>query len=290
VPVGPPPKKRTGLKILGSVVSFLLVACVVVVAKTGAASFLEGLGKDPVPTGAVPSGISATSDATAAPTGPFVGTPAAEYPEGEDGITMPPAAAVTGFSKSAVAAALAEVKKGLIAARLDPKMLVERDPSDLLALLAQDSRDGIRKDFTSNNFFTFASQIAPGYDLTSDEVRVRGRVTFRASTEGDIRLLEVITNFVWVYPFSGELKEPGDHLVIVHDEVHWVFPVEADVERSSRGMWINEASGYVSNIDCSQLDRSLLALGKPQLVPGGADEDPDAMFDPNRSLEIEDTC
>jgi hypothetical protein len=55
-------------------------------------------------------------------------------------------------------------------------------------------------------------------------------------------------------------------------------------------MWINEASGYVSNIDCSQLDRSLLALGKPQLVPGGADEDPDAMFDPNRSLEIEDTC
>jgi hypothetical protein len=25
-------------------------------------------------------------------------------------------------------------------------------------------------------------------------------------------MLEVITNFVWVYLFSGELKEPGDHL------------------------------------------------------------------------------
>jgi hypothetical protein len=121
-------------------------------------------------------------------------------------------------------------------------------------------------------------------------VRVKGRVTFRATKEDGIRLLEVITNFVWVYPFSGSLSKPGDHLVIVHDEVHWAFPVEADVEKSSRGMWINEAQGYASNIDCALLDQSLLALGKPRLVPGGSAEDDNAAFDPNRSLDIKDTC
>ncbi|HEX6873162.1 MAG TPA: hypothetical protein VF163_18850, partial [Micromonosporaceae bacterium] len=139
------------------------------------------------------------------------------------------------------------------------------------------------------NFFSFASQVAPGHSLTSDAIRVKGRVTFRATKEDDIRLLEVITNFVWVYPFAGTANKPGDRLVIVHDEVHWVFPVDADVEKSSRGMWINEAQGYASNIDCDLLDQSLLALGKPTFVPGAGD-DPDTAFDPDRSLDIEGTC
>ncbi len=285
-----PPKRHVALKILGSVMAFLLIACVIAVAKVGVGGFLDGLGRKATPTGAVPSGISATSTETAAPTGPFEDTPAAEYPEGAAGITLPAAVAVTGFSKSQVAAALTKVKQGLIAARLDPKMLVARDTSGLVNLLAPDARTDIRKNFTDQNFVSFASQIAPGYTLTSDKARVKGRVTFRAKTEDSIRLLEVITNFVWVYPFSGELSDPGDHLVIVHDEVHWVFPVNADVENSSRGMWINEAESYASNIDCELLKKSLLALGKPQLIPGGSNEDENAMFDPNRSLDIADTC
>ena len=39
------------------------------------------------------------------------------------------------------------------------------------------------------------------------------------------------------------------------------------------------------------LDKSLLALGKPQFVPGRGNQDEDAIFDPNASLgDFKETC
>src|SRR5262245_48811054 len=292
-PIPPPaPKKRGAVKVIGSVLSFILILVVVVVAKTGVRSFLDGLGSNSHPTTAPPSGISATSENTAAPTGPYEKTPAAEYPEGEAGITLPTASAVPGFTKSQVAANLQKVKQGMIAARLDPAMLTAHDTSKLLGLLAPETRSHIKKSyFHKTDFFFLATQIAPGYTLTSDPIRSKGRVTFRGKKDNGVRLLEVITNFVWVYPFSGELKEPGDHLVVMHDEVTWVFPADNDVEKNSRGMWIDGAEAYASNIDCDLLDKSLLALGKPKVVPlGSGNQDDDAAFDPNGSLDIKSTC
>jgi hypothetical protein len=289
-PVPPPPKGKAGkvIAIIGSVLAIALI----VGAIRGIPALLGAIDRNASshPTASVPSGDTATSDTTAAPTEPFQGTPAATYPEGEAGITLPAAKAVTGFNKNQVAAGLAKVKAALIATRLDPKML-GGDNSALIAMLAQDARESITKDFSSGQFFSYATQIAPGHSLTSDKVRVKGRVTFRATKEGDIRLLEVITKFVWVYPFSGELKEPGDHLVIVQDEVHWVIPVDADVEKSSRGLWINSAESFASNIDCELLDKSLLALGKPQFIPGGGNQDEEAIFDPDAALnQFKETC
>jgi len=288
----PAPRRRTAVKILSSIGSVVLVICIAVAVKS-APAFLEGLGggNQTFPSASHPSGEFATSTATASPTGPFEGTPAATFPVGEAGITLPVARAVSGFSKSQVAAALAKVKKGLVAARLDQRMLVGRDSSALLSLLAPDARSGVKTDFDKDNFFSFATQIAPGAKLADRPPRVRGRVTFRAAKVDGVRLLEVITNFVWVYPFAGVATGPGDRLVVVHDEVHWSFPVGSDVESTSRGMWLGEAKGYASGMDCDQINKSLLALGKPSAVPGGASGGDDAtMFDPDRSLEIKDTC
>lgn len=274
-PAVPPKKKHTGLKVLASVLSMLLIACFVGLVKFGVGALLD-LAKDEV---------------TPAPSNPFEGTLAADFPEGEAGIVLPQASAVTGFTEQQVADALEKVRQGLIAARLDQRMLVDHDSSVLLNLLAPDAQDALKDDFAQGTFFSFASQIAPGYSLTEDKVRVKGTVEFKANTIDDIRVLEVITKFVWVYAFTGELKRPGDHLVVVRDEVHWVFPVDADVEKSSRGMWINEATGYASNIDCDLLDQGLLALGKPRTVVGAQPtEDEDAVFDPNGSLDLPTTC
>ena len=283
-------KRRGPAVILSTVGIIVLVACIagaIRIVPTVLDNINDAQG---APSATHPSGVFATSTATSAPTGPFENTPAATYPAGAAGITLPAATAISGFTKAQVAASLDKVKKALIAARLDTKMLVNRDPSTLINMLAPDARPSIRNDFDKKDFFIFASQLAPGSTLTSDGPRVKGRVTFRAAKDGDIRLLEVITNFVWVYPFSGSLAEPGDHLVVVHDEVHWMFPASADVENSSRGMWIDAAEGYASNIDCDQLKKSLLALGKPEAVLPGSGEDEDTMFDPDRSLAIKETC
>jgi hypothetical protein len=291
----PPPSKprRPVVRVLTTIGTVVLVICVGSVLRVAIPAALDAMtNKGSHSTAAPPSGISATSTAKAAPTGPFEHTPAAEYPEGEAGITLPDAAAVTGFTESQVAADLQLVRKGLIAGRLDPTMLVTHDPSTLLNLLAPDNRTSIRTDyFDKNNFMSVATEIADGYSLTTDPIRVKGRVTFRPTTQDGVRALEVITNFVWVYPFSGELREPGDHLVVVHDEVHWLFPHEADVVKTGRGMWIYESQAYASNIDCALLNQSLIALGKPQFVPGAGHDDGNTAFDPNHSLDnIKTTC
>jgi hypothetical protein len=284
----PAPKKGKTAKILSSVSGFVAVLCVIVAIK--AVPAIIDKADDSTPTHVQPSGIFATSDADSAPTAPFEDTPAAHFPEGEAGIALPAATAVPGFTKAKVDAALKKVKQALVLNRLDSKTLLSHDTSALLAMLAPDARGGVKKDFTDRNFFIFATHIASGYSLTSDPIKVKGRVTFRGATNDNIRMLEVTTNFVWVYPFSGELKETGDHLVIVHDEITWAFPVDVDVEKGSRGMWIYEANGFASNIDCVLLDQSLIALGKPQLLAPGASQDEDAPFDPDGTLEIDETC
>jgi hypothetical protein len=78
----------------------------------------------------------------------------------------------------------------------------------------------------------------------------------------------------------------------VQDEVHWVIPAEADVVKSSRGLWIQNAESFGSNIDCVLADKSLLALGKPMpVLGGGTDENEKAIFDPNASLDqFKTTC
>ena len=76
------------------------------------------------PTATAPPGVSATSTASAVPTGPFEGTPAAQYPEAETGVTLPAGTAVPGFTAEQVNARLQQVKQALVASRLDPAMLI----------------------------------------------------------------------------------------------------------------------------------------------------------------------
>ena len=288
--------KRIGRRTVwlsGAVVLALASAVVVAVAVMVVAPAVSGSAPGPVPgagtpglPGASASVLAGTGALTAA--GPFAGTPAAEFAAGEAGIVLPVATAVPGFSTAAVADVLAQVKRALIAARLDPAMLVNRDPSKLLDILAPDSRGRASSDFDRGVFLSYASQIAPGSRLADEGPRVRGEMTFRASTEGEVRLLEVVSNVVWVYPFTGG-SPAGRSLVVVHDEVVWHFPVASDVEPDARGLWIDLATAVVSNVDCTQLAKSLLALGTPQPgATGPADEA--AIFDPDRPVAADSTC
>jgi hypothetical protein len=284
--------KRKGLKILGGVLTLILLAVLAAVVKNGAGGLLGAGGSDPTvhPTATVPSGVSATSSASASLTGPFAGTPAVQFPEGDTGIILPAATAVPGFTDAQVAAGLQQVKRALVAARLDPAMLVSHDSAPLLRLLSPQAGKEIKPYFDKADFFGFATQVAPDHALTSDKVRVTGQITFRGSTEGGIRLLQVVTNFVWVYPFAGTLEESGDHLVIVHDQVTWAIPVDSDVTKDYRGLRLSSWDAFASNMDCDLLKKSLLALGKPQLVTAGTANKDNSAFDPSRSLDVTNTC
>jgi len=240
------------------------------------------------PTASQPSGVFATSSATADPAGPFAHTPAARWAEGEAGITLPPAAAVTDFATEAVAADLATVDAALVAGRLDHKMLVDHDPSAFLDLLAPQARTDIGEDIRSRDMLGLVTSIDPEAHLDSHPPRVSGRMTFLSTIDDEGRtVLEIVTNYVWAYAF-----DTGD-VSLVHDEVHWRFYQDGDVMESGRGLWVFDYRGYVSNMDCDASQRGLLA--PPRRLSGGGvtspdPENPDNYYDPNHTLEIADGC
>jgi hypothetical protein len=225
-----------------------------------------------------------------APKTPFEGTPVDAFPQAEAGIIVPAATDVPGFSKDDVAKALADVKKAMIAGRLDTKMLTDHDISVFMGLFAPAMKPDLQDYFDKKEFMPFATQIAPSFKLTSDPVRVKGEMTFQGTTVDGLRVIEVVTNYVWVYAFTGELSEPGDHLVSIHDKITWLFPHPEDVIDEAVGMNLSEWEAFASNMDCDLFDQSLIGLGKPRYVVGGGQENPNDAFDPNGSLNVTNTC
>jgi hypothetical protein len=288
----PQPKRSLGAKVwpkIAGSLGVIVVVCVFGLVKAGVGGFLDASDeKDKAyPTASHPSGIAATSTATAKAGGPFAGTPAAKYPEGAAGITLPKAAASGVFTAKQVGDALASVKKVLVAGRLDSQMLVSRNPDPFLKLLAPAAKDDMRKDFSSDDFSVYATQFAPGAKRATVAPRVKGRISYRVTKIEGIPALEMTTNFVWVYPFQ---VSAGDGLVVVHDELVWQVLQPSKVQKSVRGLWLDHGQSYASNIDCDQYDKGLIAPGKPEFGAGPDNEDQDSMFDPDRTLDISDNC
>jgi hypothetical protein len=279
-PVPAPVRKSIGKKIAGIAVALVIIVAVAIF-KVGVKELFSS-----------DNGSNTTAPEITIPLlSPYDRTPAQLYPQGEAGILTPAATPVAGFTTAQITAALDTVKKAMIAGRLDTKMLVDHNTATFLALFNPEDRKEVEKYFKEEDFFTFATQLAPGHALTADGIRVKGTTTLEADkTEQGVRLLKVKTNYVWVYPFSGALKDPGDHLVVIHDEVEWVFPSPSDVNKNAQGMYLNAFQGYASNMDCALLDSNLIGLGKPRVVPGGSKQDDNAAFDPTHTLNITDTC
>lgn len=241
------------------------------------------------PTHSVPGGISVTTSVSAAPTDPFAGTPAATYPKGKAGITLPRATAVKGFTGAQVDAALQRVRAALVAGRLDRAMLVGHDPAAFVALVAPNERDDVAKWFTSDRFSSVATWIDPAVKLDpGEQPRVSGRVTYASVLLNGIQTLRVTTNFVWVYAFDG-----ADHpLAVAHDEIRWDFPSTRNLRAGDKGMWIGDTRSYMAWVDCAASAKGLLAPTRPDTtVPGPKNSgDPDAFLRADHSLDIIDEC
>jgi hypothetical protein len=241
------------------------------------------------PTSSAPPGVTMLTSASAAPTDPFAGTPAATYPKGAAGITLPPPKAAPGFTAAEVKSALAQVRSALIAGRLAPGMLVGHDPKPFLALLAPSAQADVRKWFADKGFTSVATWIDPRVTLDpAEQPRVSGRVTYTSAMVGGVPALRVTTNFVWIYAFTG-----ADHPIAVeHDETVWDFPSASGLRPADRGMWIRTTKSYAARIDCDAIAQGLLAPTRTVAanpVPLTT-EDQDAYLKADHSLEITDDC
>jgi hypothetical protein len=287
-------KLRRGLVFLGGGVLIALVLAstlpvVRALLPVGSASATDSDAR-PYPTQSTPAGVTVTTSESAASTDPFAGTPAATYPKGAAGITLPPAKAVTGYSAAQVRADLQRVRSALIAARLDHRMLITHDPAKFLGLLSTSSHDDIGPWFKKADFDTLATWISPVARLDGrEQPRVSGRVTYASTTVGGLRTLRVTTNFVWVYAFEGAAHP----LVAAHEEIRWDFPIAPNLRTADRGMHVSYTKGYQSGVDCAAAAQGMLA---PTPVDAMATPDPQDSEDQNNylradhSLDITDNC
>jgi hypothetical protein len=255
---------------MGVAVASALIVPRMVAAKPGAAPH-------PYAQAVVPSGITVTSTLSATPTDPFAGTPAAVFPKGAAGITLPPPIAVPGSSATQVEAGLRQVRQALIAGRLDDMMLTGHDPVRLIALLAPGQRATATGWFKTASFTGIATWIDPAVQLDPrEQPRVSGRVTYASVRVGGIFTLRVTTNFIWVYAFAG----PGHPLAAVHDEVVWEFP--------ATGMWVGATRSYPAWMDCAAAERGLLAPIRatgPDRPTGPAE-----LLRPDHTLDVKNQC
>jgi len=283
--------QRTGFWLLAVVVAGLVIVAVVPGLKSAVVGNRESAdGAVPYPTQSVPAGISGKTTQSAAPTDAFAGTPAARYPKGAAGISMPAAAKAGVFSAAQVRADLEHVRSAMIAGRLDPRMLTGHRPDKYLALLAPNARPEIKKWFAGADRSTVATWIDPSVRLDpAEQPRVSGRTTYKTVLIGDMQYLRITTNYVWVYAFEG----PRHPLAAEHDQIDWDFPDTDHLRAGDRGMWIRNVNAYSALVDCAAAARGMLAPTRPESAPVAAPsttEDPQNYLRADHSLDIGDDC
>ncbi|MDO3682443.1 hypothetical protein [Micromonospora sp. C28ISP2-4] len=245
------------------------------------------------PAAAPPPAVTG-APATAGPTAPpdvFADTPAANWPAGAAGIVLPPARPTGGFTGAEVSAGLTRVRAAMLTARLDRAFMAGGSPTPLLRHFAPAARESVRKDWSTETIGTYATRLAPDARLTPDQPRTKGRFTYRAVRQADgVRMLEVTSNFVWVYGFRDLGSRSGHSVVVLHDEIVWRLPHAGDVARADRGLWLHRMSSYGWGVDCDAVKLGLIRPGglDPTVTPFPGD--PDRLYDPDHPIELPVSC
>ncbi|NMO57378.1 hypothetical protein HH310_40180 [Actinoplanes sp. TBRC 11911] len=288
-PPRPPRPPHARRRFLPVVLALVVAGIVVAVAVPRIRSWLpSGNGASAYATQAVPDGVTVTTTESAKPASPFTGTPAEAYPIAEQGITLPKATAVSGFTASEVDASLHKVRTAMIATRLDQAMLIAHNPKPFLAMVSPGQRDDLAGWFRDAKFSSLATWIYPAVHLDpAERPRVSGRVTYASAKVDGVQTLQITTNFVWVYAFTG----PDRPLVTVHDQVRWEFPKPAATVAKDRGMWVADVQGYRFGVDCALAGQGLLAPTPQTAVPSSPPSEPAGNYmHTDHALDIADNC
>lgn len=136
---------------------------------------------------------------------PFAGSPAKRWADGEAGIVVPKAKAVSGQSAAKVTQALELARKLLVESNLDAGTLRGEQPTAALDVLDPVQKDvrglletALRKPDKKHDPLWMFSRFDPDEArLVGDVVKTRGRMTFKA---GDHASVAVHADYTFVYP------------------------------------------------------------------------------------------
>lgn len=198
------PKRRMGWYVVGLLASLVLLVVALVPGRV--VDLFAGAGSP--------------AEAAQRPTmdEPFRGSPAASWASGAAGITVPKAEAVGWMSAAEVERALARSRDFLVASGLDRGVLRGEHPEKAIALInprQKDVQDLLKTAFRTpsekNDPLLLFSRFQPSRThLVGDDVKTRGRLTYR---EGEHGALQVTADVTFVYPVTRADAGGDDEIV-----------------------------------------------------------------------------
>lgn len=251
-------------KLVGALAVLVVLGPVVALWRTGR---LDDVLFDDVPAVTVPASVfGAPPDVEGATVPlnrerPFAGMPEDGWADGEAGIVAP---VVEDWQGRVVpveqqVAALESVRRVVVAARLDPRVLRDGDVEPVLAMLAPGQRADLRARLASADGGSVATRVADGERLLGVPPKVSGSMRVSATEPGSV---VVHTSFTFAYAFDTDrpLRNPADAVAKAIHQVRYVV-VGGDA------VYVDEAhSTYVTG-SCGDADRSRIA--PPASAPYG---------------------
>lgn len=225
---------------------------------------------------------------------PFVGTPAAGWPDGAAGIVAPQATPVGRYTAEQVAVAYQQVRQVLITARLDRAVIQRHDFEPFLRLFAPEAQEFMRPEFGNPaESYAYATRIADGFRLLPVEPKANGEMQAMLGEDGE---LAIRTNYVFAYAFHTDepdrLLDAMDIVAVDRFQADYLIFDDEWVE-GSQGIWPGDIEGYGYSIACTAYDDGFLAPAYSEReleFDAGEDDDPERYFDPDQPLAIEDNC
>jgi hypothetical protein len=219
---------------------------------------------------------------------PFVGTPAADWSDGEAGLVMPVATEMNGFPATKVSDALTKARQAFIEAHLDRRVLQDNNVEPLAAVFAPDVQQAIR---TDSGYHT---RIKPGFRLLDVPPKVNGKLTVGPGKPGE---LVVDAKYVVAYAFytdkPEDLVDEMDIVSVIRIDQQYTFHDGPPYEPGKWGVWPGKGDSYWYSIGCEAAKEGLLApaYSEPRLdIPGARHLDRSTMFDPENPVSAENNC
>jgi hypothetical protein len=269
-----------GLRLGGWATAVLIVSALIV----SACQSPGGYGSDPRPTQSLDLRAPQPMQTTrVSPQAPFLGSPANKYADGADGIALPKAKAVAGFSVSQVRANLKAVKLALVRANLDKRIWSGKRPTALINMFEPSGglRSKIERSFKhpsdKQNPLSYATRFDPKVGSVHGQiVKVRGKMSFRGVERGRLR---VHTDYLFVYAVRQSGSASRVERVVVRRTTDYEFYNPALFQATPGKMWLHNGNFSSANAECDQsngyIRPSFSDVAEPgQPEPSGIPEDP----------------
>ncbi|WP_114033246.1 hypothetical protein [Sphaerisporangium album] len=208
------------------------------------------------------------------PERPFANSPSEHFGDGPKGIVIPAAQAVKGYSKKDVETAYKTSKELLVAAYLDPKVLVDGRTDGFADMLDPEQRKHFLKDLDnkdpSKNTRGWVTSFAPGFvDLVGDVIKVKGTISAISAVEDGDRQINVLWDYRIVYAVRPKGKSTPVDRTMQH--VKGAFQFWRDEPKGKLRHWIGDTSYETFNSLCEPDDDFL----RPDFYSNGGGTGPE---------------